>query len=123
MSPRHIRNDRTRRHRLGNDPALLRLAPPAATDDAPNFGAPLNDLRVVTDVDHDVHTIRDPWRIAIMHASISFIYVGSEHRLQTERAAAKSCVVAEGVELETNILCAPGKPAGGSRCKFCTLKI
>lgn len=30
--------------------------------------------------------------------------------------------VVEGEELETNILRAPGKPAGGSRCKFCTLR-
>jgi hypothetical protein len=29
----------------------------------------------------------------------------------------------EGVELESNILRAPAKPAGGCRCKFCTLKI
>jgi hypothetical protein len=32
-------------------------------------------------------------------------------------------MLAEGEELGSNILRAPGKPAGGSRCKFCTLKI
>jgi len=29
----------------------------------------------------------------------------------------------EGEEPGSNILRAPGKPAGGSRCKFCTLKV
>jgi hypothetical protein len=36
----------------------------------------LNDLRVVTNVDHIVHTILYPKRIAIVHHSPSLSYVG-----------------------------------------------
>jgi hypothetical protein len=46
-------------------------------------GEPLTNLRVVTDVDHNVHTIRDPKRIAIMRTRIAIGYVGAEHRLQS----------------------------------------
>jgi hypothetical protein len=35
-----------------------------------------NDLRVVTNVDHNVHTILYPKRIAIVHHSPSLRYVG-----------------------------------------------
>jgi len=36
----------------------------------------LNDLRVVTNVDHNVHTTLYPKRIAIVHHSPSLSYVG-----------------------------------------------
>ena len=50
--------------------------PPSAADHARYFRAPLNDLRVVTNVDHIVHTILDPKRIAIVHHSPPLSYVG-----------------------------------------------
>jgi hypothetical protein len=83
MAPRHLGSDSTRCDRLGNDPPLLLVAPPPAADDARNLRAPPNDLRVVIDVDHNVHTIRDPKRIAIMHARIALSYVRWEHRLRS----------------------------------------
>ena len=48
MPSRYVRNHRTRRDRLGNDPPLLLTAPPSAADRARYLRAPLNDLRVVT---------------------------------------------------------------------------
>src|SRR5262249_15600259 len=68
-SRRYVRNHRTRRDRLGNDPPLLLIAPPSAADRARYLRAALNDLRVVTNVDHNVHTILYPKRIAIVHHS------------------------------------------------------
>ena len=82
MAPRHVGNHRTRCNRLGNDPPLRLVAPPSPADDAGNLRAPPNDLRVVTDVDHNVHTIRDPNRIAIMHPDSPLSYVGWKYRLQ-----------------------------------------
>ena len=75
-SSRYVRNHRTRRDRLGNDPPLLLIAPPSAADRARYLRAALNDLRFVTNVDHNVHTILDPKRIAIVHHSPSLSYVG-----------------------------------------------
>jgi hypothetical protein len=57
MPPRHVRSHCTGCDRLGNNPPLLRIAPPSAPDHAHDFRAALYDLRVVTDVDHNVHTI------------------------------------------------------------------
>src|SRR4029434_8394162 len=70
MPSRYVRNHRTRRDRLGNDPPLLLIAPPSAADRARYLRAALNDLRVVTNVDHNVHTILYPKRIAIVHHSL-----------------------------------------------------
>ena len=63
-------------YRLGYDPALLLIAPTSAADRARHLRAALNDLRVVTDVDHNMHTILYPKRIAIVHHSPSLSYVG-----------------------------------------------
>jgi hypothetical protein len=60
MPPRHVRYHRTRCDRLGNNPPLLRVAPSPAADHARYFRVAPNDLRVVTNVDHNVHTIHDP---------------------------------------------------------------
>jgi hypothetical protein len=76
MPSRYVRNHRTRRDRLGNDPPLLIIAPPSAADRARYLRAALNDLRVVTNVDHNVHTNLYPKRIAIVHHSPSLSYVG-----------------------------------------------
>jgi hypothetical protein len=46
--------------RLRNDLPLLLLSPPSAAHNARHFRPAPNNLRVVTDVDHDVHTICDP---------------------------------------------------------------
>ena len=81
MASRYIGNHHTRCDRLGDDPALLIVVPTSATDDARDFRAAPNNLRVVTDVDHNVHTIRDPKGNAIMHARSAIDYVRSEHRL------------------------------------------
>ena len=76
MLPRHIRYHRARCDRLGNNPPLLLIAPPSAADNARYFRVAPNNLRVVTNVDHNVHTILDPKRIAIVHCSQSLSYVG-----------------------------------------------
>ena len=60
MLPRHIRYHRARCDRLGNNPPLLLIAPPSAADNARYFRVAPNNLRVVTNVDHNVHTILDP---------------------------------------------------------------
>src|SRR6516162_1154054 len=57
MAPRHIRNYRTRRDRLGNDPPLLLIAPSPPANHPRDFPAARNNIRVVTNVDHNVHTI------------------------------------------------------------------
>ena len=80
MASRYIGNHHTRCDRLGDDLALLIVVPTSATDDARDFRAAPNNLRVVTDVDHNVHTIRDPKGNAIMHARSAIDYVRSEHR-------------------------------------------
>ena len=49
------------------NPPLLLVAPPTPADDARDLRPAPNNLRVVTDVDHNVHTIRDPSKIAIVH--------------------------------------------------------
>jgi hypothetical protein len=64
----------------GQHPSLLFVGPPPAADDARSLCAVPNDLRVVIDVDHNVQTIRDPKRNAIMLAHIAFSYVRWEHR-------------------------------------------
>ena len=76
MPPRHVRYHRTRCDRLGNNPPLLLIAPPSAADHARYFRVASNDLRVVTNVDHNVHTILDPNKITIVHCSQSLSYVG-----------------------------------------------
>ncbi len=60
MSSRHVRNHRTRRDRLGNDPPLLIIAPSPAADHARDFRVAPSELRVVTNVVHNVHTIPIP---------------------------------------------------------------
>jgi hypothetical protein len=59
---------------MGNDPPLLLIAPPPTADDARDPRPAPNNLRV----DHKVHTIRDPQRIAIMRAHIALDYTGSK---------------------------------------------
>jgi hypothetical protein len=76
MAPRHVGSDSTRRDRFGDNPPLLLVAPLPAADDRRNLRAAPNQLRVVINVDHSVHTIRDPKRIASMHARIGLSYVG-----------------------------------------------
>ena len=51
-------------------------APPSSADHAHDFTAAPNDLRVVTDIDHNVHTICDPKIATILHAPTSLSYVG-----------------------------------------------
>jgi hypothetical protein len=58
--------------RVRNDPPLFFVAPLSATDHARDFRPAPNNLRVVTDVDHNVHTIRDPKRTATMQAHSAF---------------------------------------------------
>jgi hypothetical protein len=48
---------RTWRDRLGNNPPLLLVAPSPAANYARYFDAAPNDVRVVTNVDHNVHAI------------------------------------------------------------------
>ena len=57
MPSRHLRNYRTWCDRLGNNPPLLLVAPSPAANCARYFDAAPNDVRVVTNVDHNVHTI------------------------------------------------------------------
>ena len=76
MAPRHVGSDSTRRNRFGDNPPLLLVAPPPAADDRRNLCAAPNQPRVVINVDHSVHTIRDPKRIASMHTHIGLSYVG-----------------------------------------------
>ena len=57
MPPRHVRNYSTRYVCLGNDPPLLLIAPPPAANYARYFRTAPNNVRVVTNVDHNVHTI------------------------------------------------------------------
>src|SRR5262249_23286105 len=77
MPSRYVRNHRSRRDRLGTDPPLLLSAPPSAADHARYLRAALTDLRVVTNVDHNVHTILYPKRIAIVHHSPSLSWGNS----------------------------------------------
>jgi len=76
MAPRHVGSDSTRRDGFGDNPPLLLVAPLPAADDRRNLCAAPNQLRVVINVDHSVHTIRDPKRIASMRARIGLSYVG-----------------------------------------------
>jgi hypothetical protein len=71
MPPRHVRNYCTRRDRLGNDLAFLLSLPASARNHARYFGVTPNDLRVVTDLDHNVHTVH--FRIFY---SPNLIYIG-----------------------------------------------
>ena len=75
MPSRYVRDHRTWCDRLSNDSSLLLIVPSSAADHARYFRAPLNDLRVVTNVDHNVHTIYDPKRIAILHYPASVNHV------------------------------------------------
>ena len=76
MPSRHVRYYRARCDCLGNNPPLLLIAPPSTADYARYFRAAPNNVRVVTNVDHNVHTILDPNRIVIVHRSQSLSYVG-----------------------------------------------
>ena len=71
----HIRNHGTCHDRLRNDPSLILIAPSSAADYAGDFYVAPSELRVVTNVVHNVHTTsiheihdRALWR--------SFSYVG-----------------------------------------------
>jgi hypothetical protein len=57
MPSRHIRNNGTRRDCLGNNPSLLIIDPSPAADHARDFRMAPSELRVVTNVVHNVHTI------------------------------------------------------------------
>ncbi len=57
MPSRHVRNYCTQRNRLGNDPPFLLIAPPLAANYARYFRTAPNNVRVVNNVDHNVHTI------------------------------------------------------------------
>jgi hypothetical protein len=46
-----------------------------------HFRAAPNNIRVVTNVDHNVHMTYDPKRIAIMHYADSVRHVGKQYRL------------------------------------------
>ena len=59
--------------------------PPSAANHARYFPASLNDLRVVTNVDHNVHTILDPRRIAIVHQIASPQICGVKAALTEQR--------------------------------------
>ncbi len=83
MPSGHVGNNRSRRDRLGNDPTLLLIAPMPAANHARYFRAATTDIRVVTNVHHNVHTIFDPKRIVILHYPDSLSHVGKEHRLRT----------------------------------------
>ena len=76
MPARHVRNHCTRCDRLANNPPLLLIAPPPAADHSRHLCMAPNDLRVVTNVAHNVHTIHVPKRTAIVHRSHSISYVG-----------------------------------------------
>jgi len=76
MPSRHIRDHRTRRDRFGNDPAFLLSAPASPPHHPRHFRAAPHDLRVVTNVDHNVHTIKRSNRITIVHYSQPPGYVG-----------------------------------------------
>ena len=76
MPPRYIRYHRIRRDRFRNDPTLLFITPSSAPNHPRYLRAAPNNLRVVTNVDHNVHTILYPKRIAIVHHSPSLRYVG-----------------------------------------------
>jgi len=54
MPPRHGCNHRTRRDRLDDDPPLILIAPSPPANHARYLPA----ARVVTNVDHNVHTIQ-----------------------------------------------------------------
>jgi len=58
------------------------LAPPTPADDARDLRPAPNNLRVVTDVDHNVHTIRDPSRNRHRAQPSLLDYVGAEYRLR-----------------------------------------
>jgi hypothetical protein len=57
MPSRHVGNHCTRRDGLANDPPLLLIAPPPTANHARHFRTAPNHIRVVTNVDHNVHTI------------------------------------------------------------------
>ena len=57
---RHICDHRTWCNSFGNNPSFLLVAPSPAADHARYFRVAPNDLRVFTNVDHNVHTIHDP---------------------------------------------------------------
>jgi len=69
MPPRYIRYHRIRRDRFRNDPTLLFITPSSAPNHPRYLRAAPNNLRVVTNVDHNVHTLHDPKRITIVHHS------------------------------------------------------
>jgi hypothetical protein len=57
MPSRHVRNYRARYDCLGSDPPLLLIAPLPTANYARYFRTAPNNVRVVTNVDHNVHTI------------------------------------------------------------------
>ena len=90
MPPRHVGNRRPRRNRLGNDSTLLLIAPMPAANHARHFRTVPNDIRVVINLDHNVHTICDARRTAIMHYPDSVSQVREEHRLRIRMPLAGS---------------------------------
>jgi hypothetical protein len=87
MPPRHLRDDCTRPHCLGNDPTLLRSRPPPPAHNPTAHLAPKR-LREFISVDHsDVH-------LAIQRqaspAYAALRNVGSDHRLPSRRTLRRS---------------------------------
>ena len=56
MPSRHVRSYRARYDCLGSDPPPLLIAPPPTANYARYFRTAPNNVRVVTNVDHNVHT-------------------------------------------------------------------
>ncbi len=57
MPSRHLGNNRTRRDCLGHDPTLLLITPIPAASYTGHFRSAPNEIRVVINVVHNVHTI------------------------------------------------------------------
>jgi hypothetical protein len=89
MPPRYIRYHRIRRDRFRNDPTLLFITPSSAPNHPRYLRAAPNNLRVVTNVDHNVHTIHDPKRITIVHHSPPTQLCGVKTPLTEERRRLK----------------------------------
>ena len=87
MPPRDVRYHRIRRDRFRNDPTLLFITPSSAPNHPRYLRAAPSNLRVVTKVDHNVHTIHDPKRITIVHHSPANQLTWGENTAYVEEGA------------------------------------